>query len=102
IQNRATRGGWWGDDVIEVCLKPYQFSCWNKNDPNRNKIEILNAKNNPLFQKCINIASDVLKGKIPDPTKGANHYHADSIKVPHWVNPDKVTVAIDNHRFYKL
>ena len=25
----------------EVCLQPYQFSCWNKNDPNRKKMDML-------------------------------------------------------------
>jgi spore germination cell wall hydrolase CwlJ-like protein len=25
----------------QVCLQPYQFSCWNKNDPNRKKMDML-------------------------------------------------------------
>ena len=25
----------------QVCLQPYQFSCWNKNDPNRKKMDFL-------------------------------------------------------------
>ena len=25
----------------QVCLQPYQFSCWNKNDPNRTKMDLL-------------------------------------------------------------
>ena len=24
----------WPDSAAEVCLQPWQFSCWNKNDPN--------------------------------------------------------------------
>ena len=27
-------GYWWGNTIIQVCQKPYQFSCWNKLDPN--------------------------------------------------------------------
>lgn len=34
VRNRAERGGWWGDTIREVCLKPWQFSCWNETDPN--------------------------------------------------------------------
>ena len=25
----------------QVCLQPYQFSCWNANDPNRSKMDLL-------------------------------------------------------------
>lgn len=38
ILNRARQGGWWGDDVVKVCRKPKQFSCWNNGDPNRAKM----------------------------------------------------------------
>jgi N-acetylmuramoyl-L-alanine amidase len=101
VQNRATKGGWWGDDIVEVCLKPYQFSCWNHNDPNRKQMERLSLNNNSLFQKCVEIARDVLRGTLPDPTKEANHYHADSVK-PNWAKSEFATVQIDNHIFYKL
>jgi N-acetylmuramoyl-L-alanine amidase len=101
IKNRAEAGGWWGDDIVEVCLKPYQFSCWNRNDPNRSVIEKLSAKGNPLFLKCVDIAREVLARQISDVTQGANHYHADGVK-PKWAIDKYFTVAIGNHRFYKL
>ena len=37
IRNRVNDGNaksWWGEGYVGVCQKPYQFSCWNKNDPN--------------------------------------------------------------------
>ena len=37
IRNRVFDGkakSWWGEGYAEVCLKPWQFSCWNQNDPN--------------------------------------------------------------------
>ena len=24
---------WWGEGYVGVCKAPWQFSCWNKNDP---------------------------------------------------------------------
>jgi spore germination cell wall hydrolase CwlJ-like protein len=33
ILNRAAQPDWWGKDIRSVCLAPYQFSCWNENDP---------------------------------------------------------------------
>jgi len=40
---RADVGGdgkpdWWGEGILGVCCKPWQFSCWNENDPNRAKM----------------------------------------------------------------
>ncbi len=39
VNTAKAKGGrfWWGNDIISVCQKPYQFSCWNKKDPNRKK-----------------------------------------------------------------
>ncbi len=28
------RPDWWGEGYEGVCRAPWQFSCWNKNDPN--------------------------------------------------------------------
>lgn len=37
IRNRMNDGkdkSWCGEGYAGVCQKPYQSSCWNKNDPN--------------------------------------------------------------------
>ena len=44
--------------VAATCLKPWQFSCWNKNDPNR-KIIIQVTDANPKFAECLDIAQKV-------------------------------------------
>lgn len=28
------KADWWGEGYVGVCKAPWQFSCWNKNDPN--------------------------------------------------------------------
>ena len=33
ILNRKNKQGWMGKTIIDVCLKKWQFSCWNENDP---------------------------------------------------------------------
>src|SRR3546814_13540556 len=36
VRRAIARGGyWWGNDVVGVCLRPCQFSCWADGDPNR-------------------------------------------------------------------
>jgi len=34
---------WWGNNIIQVCQKPYQFSCWNRSDPNFKKLQAVDA-----------------------------------------------------------
>ena len=98
IINRAKHPGWWGKTVREVCLKPYQFSCWNPDDPNRKKLEgDLSA--DPIFDVCLRIARRALGGVLPDRTKGATHYHALSVS-PKWASALVPNVQIGNHLFY--
>ena len=52
----------------------WQFSCWNKTDPNRAKIESV-GRDNRNFQSCLRIARRALAGTLKDPTVGATHYH---------------------------
>ncbi len=72
----------WPDTAREVCLQPWQFSCWNQNDPNRQRI--LNASGG-WFDACHAIAADALAGNLPpDPTGRATHYYATWVKKPRW------------------
>ena len=38
IMNRVKAKSWYGDHIKGVCLKAWQFSCWNDDDPNKEKI----------------------------------------------------------------
>lgn len=99
VMNRVRRGGWFGKDVISVCLKPYQFSCWNKGDPNFSKIHAVSA-DDPVFATCKRVAARAVSGTLPDAVRGATHYHTLSCN-PKW-SLDQVPVAqIGNHLFYK-
>lgn len=100
IKNRADKPSWWGKDITGVCKAPWQFSCWLPNDPNRAKLLAVKTTDE-MFRECLFIVAGVLSGNIPDPTKGANHYHAKSIK-PNWANGVEPTARLHNHVFYRL
>lgn len=97
IMNRVKAAGWYGASIKDVCLKPYQFSCWNENDPNRTKI--INATAAQLKQ-ARTIAEKVISGELPDITGGATHYYANTIAAPYWTKSMKKTATIGNHIFY--
>jgi spore germination cell wall hydrolase CwlJ-like protein len=105
IRNRVNDGkdkSWWGEGYAGVCQKPYQFSCWNKNDPNYAYLS--GAKPIPFRELAqARIAADqVIDGKVPDPTGGATHYYALSMpKPPAWVKGATLTLTLGQHKFYK-
>lgn len=103
VRNRALNPNWWGKTWQEVMLKPYQFSCFNEDDPNLEKIKTrwrLRRVDN-AWRLARWVAGGVLFDWVPDITYGANHYHSNRVK-PDWADPLKVTVGLDRHLFYKL
>jgi N-acetylmuramoyl-L-alanine amidase len=87
IRNRAERKAFSGSllghpgAVSHVCLAPWQFSCWNNDDPNRPLLIKLQPNQCPNESA---IAAEVLEGATPDPTNGADHYH--TIDQPSWAH----------------
>lgn len=91
---------WWGNNVIQVCQKPYQFSCWNRADVNFRKLQAVDEKD-LYFATAMRIARRALIGNVADITKGATHYHATQV-TPYWARGQKATTTIGNHVFYRL
>lgn len=100
---RSRPGGtyWWGSTVISVCRKAWQFSCWNENDPNREKLALVQP-GNPAFAACLNIARRAVDGELRDNTDGATHYHVVGLPFPKdWGDPVEPHLRIGRHDFYK-
>jgi N-acetylmuramoyl-L-alanine amidase len=101
ILNRVANPGWWGIDITSVALKPWQFSAWNHNDPNRDIISILQPhQGNWVFDRAYELAGRVLAGDLPDTTGGATHYHNQSVH-PSWATGAIQTARIGGHSFFK-
>jgi len=95
------RGGyWWGNDIISVCQKPYQFSCWNRSDPNYRMLLDVTEKN-IHFATSLRIARRAIAGVLSDGTGRATHYHERSI-LPSWAQGQTPVAVINHHIFYKL
>ena len=95
------KDGRWGMTLFQVCLAPYQFSCWNVGDPNR-MIMITLDDAQPLLQQCIVAMDNAMAGDTFDPTGGATHYYADTMpSVPTWTVGATETAHIGAHIFFK-
>jgi N-acetylmuramoyl-L-alanine amidase len=103
IINRYKQKTWYGKDIKEICLKPFQFSCWNKKDPNYpllSQHKIMDG----IFLQCEKIAHEFVEQKEflkEDFTKGSTHYHHHLI-TPIWSQKTTPIFSIGNHVFYKL
>ena len=93
-------GYWWGKDIADVCLKPFQFSCWNANDPQRAKLLSV-AENNIHFATALRIARRAAYGLLLDSVAGATHYHTLDI-LPRWAQGQTPVAIIGHHMFYRL
>lgn len=80
ILERVEHRAWDGDTIKEVCLMPYQFSCYLPSDPNYIALKI-SAKNfeaqllhSRSLRLCYDIASGLIAGTIPRTQEIAEHH----------------------------
>jgi spore germination cell wall hydrolase CwlJ-like protein len=98
IRNRVNDG----EGYAGVCLKPYQFSCWNKNDPNYPHLSGAKPIPPKQFAQAQRAADLVISGQEPDITRGATHYYATTMpKAPAWAKDATQTLRLGNHVFFK-
>lgn len=103
ICNRFKNPKRYGATLQEVCQKPYQFSCWNPSDRNNIIIRRIRREQDKIFDRCFEVSENILTGKWPDLTEGANHYHASWMKTyPAWSLGRTPTKRLGQHLFYKL
>ncbi len=100
IRNRLNRPKRFAPTIAGVCQQAYQFSCWNRNDPNRPKMLTLTDED-PVFAECKKVASDVLTGDVPDPTHGSQFYCTAAVAAQtSWAKGHEPVVKIGHHWFY--
>lgn len=96
IVNRVKKPCWWGKTIDEVCLKDWQYSCWNKKDPNYAKLQELGSQD---LAREYSIIDEVLGGVYSDMVAGATHYHTPAVS-PSWAIGKKPCMKFGNHLFY--
>ena len=101
VVNRWKSGKWFSAKYIaEVCQMPWQYSCWNRGDPNREKL--LNATyDDRLLAECMEAAAKAING-APHLwlTDDVCHYHADHIRTPNWAEGKTPAGRLGNHLFF--
>ena len=100
IRNRLLRGPAkrFGGTPAEVCQKPWQFSCWNANDPMRPRLLAL-APGSATYGRLGAVVDRAWA--MPDSVGGADHYFANYVATPSWATPPaRMVRKIGVHQFY--
>lgn len=98
VLNRVAARSWYGKTVASVCMKPWQYSAWNANDPNLPKMKAVTL-DTPSFRNAMCAALSVMQGHTPDPTEGSRHYCVHTLN-PRWAVGHEPVVRIGAHAFY--
>jgi len=91
--------------VTDTVSEAWQFSCWNRGDPNRSAI--LNIDSLPresrdyrLWRLARSLAEEILSGRSSDPTGGARFYHTTAV-APRWSAGIEPVQRIGSHLFFQ-
>jgi len=99
VVERAKIGGWWGNSILEVMAKPYQFS--SMTDPKDRQL-VKWPLWTPDYEICVAIARDVLSGVAVNPMHGADHYHDTSIAPPEFTHGARYLGKLGRLMFYRV
>lgn len=111
IRNRWEHPRWWSrnrdnipdDTIASVCLDPWQFSCWNPNDPQRKLLVDPKTLERADVKSIRQVCEKVLLSEILDPTDCSDHYCTTKIvKFTNWARSRKPVAMIGNHSFFRI
>lgn len=95
IENRVVDPRW-PETYVGVITQPWQFSAFNRNDPNA---LLFPSETDPAWADCVAVAQEVIT--TPRPYTFANHYHTVEVSPP-WRDDAKVVAREGRHVFYRL
>ena len=98
IKSRKPHYGASGGSLTGVALKAWQFSCFNKDDPNLSLLA--DPPNDLLFQQCFTIAGLALLGLLVDNTYGSTLYYNPQVAAPKWAETTVFKCRIGRHVFH--
>lgn len=100
IENRV-KDSRWPDNYRSVILQPWQFSAFNKGDPNALEFP---KENDPAWAQALDAAEEVMRADPPFTV--ANHYLTRALffsgSKPSWADESKVADREGRHVFIRL
>lgn len=117
IRNRVENPSWWPSSeesyfptYSSIILEPGEYAVFGLYDENRPYVENPSLlfdipEEEAAWRTSYAVAGKVMNGEIPDNTYGADSFESSESRgepAPEWATPDRFTVKIGNHKFYKV
>ncbi len=104
IDNRR-RAGLHGAYVTDTVDAAFQFSCWNRGDPNRAALDTIDdlragSRSHAMWVEARRISEEIMAGRSQDPTGGALFYHSIDV-APRWSRGIEPVAMIGRHLFFR-
>ena len=104
IDNRK-RAGTHGRYATETVSAAWQFSCWNRGDPNHSAMMNIDklrpdSEDHLMWVTAKRVAAEILSGASADPTGGALFYHTAAVS-PRWSAGLAPIRVIGGHLFFR-
>jgi N-acetylmuramoyl-L-alanine amidase len=110
IRNRVNAGRF-GADYRDICLAPWQFSCWKREGGEANHAEVLKAARSialkkllgPALRECVWVADGAVGDILRDVTRKSTHYMTRQLwetKPPKWAIGRTPAIGIGAHVFF--
>src|SRR5688572_24272499 len=104
IDNRR-RSGAHGTYATETVSEAWQFSAWNRNDPNHSAMLNIDklrpgSVDHQMWLTARRVAEEILAGASADPTGGALFYHTAAVS-PRWSSGLAPIRVIGGHLFFR-
>ena len=105
VKNRMENPSWWGNDIVSVLTKKWQYS--SMTDPKDRQLTTWPQANDHVFEECLTVAALVVGGVYNSPLRGIDSYYDDSLKgdlMPKWAkeHPERFVGKIGRLNFYNL
>ena len=115
IRNRF-HDGRWGGSYADVCLAPWQFSCWRPEGGKAiDEAVLAHARHmasqnvvpeDQALRQCAWVAHGIIGAWLADLTKGATHYYSPKAMVPKgsvpaWARDEAPIAIVGDHLFFK-
>jgi spore germination cell wall hydrolase CwlJ-like protein len=105
IDNRRRAGAANPRYVTDTVSEAFQFSCWNRGDPNFEAMLDIDSlpkdsRDYLLWRRARQLADEIMSGRSSDPTGGALFYHASGV-APRWSEGIAPVRRIGSHLFFR-
>jgi N-acetylmuramoyl-L-alanine amidase len=107
VVNRATNPRWWGTTIFSVCLKPYQFTSWNKGNPELPLCIVAMKSGDPQWKIAYDLAQLAVDNLLNDITDNADSYYAAKdpemiARPPVWAHTAHYCGLIGGNKYFRV